>query len=124
MHYALSFKYPRRFFIAAMALVFALGTTASARAQTTVEDESCDTIQGTIHVADDAPDKQSLAKIIPQQADEAAVGALPGATVQDTDLEEEDDYLVYEVELDLNGEEYEAYVDAGSGDVLCLERDD
>lgn len=110
--------------LSAMALLVTLGLATVAHAQTEVQVESCDRIQGTIQVADDAPNKQAMTEITPEQAGEAAVAALPGATVQDIDLEEEDNYLVYEVDLVLNGQEYEAYVDAGSGAVLCMERED
>ena len=114
----------------ALAFLVTLGTATSAHAQAdtltraNAPAESCDRVEGTIQVADDAPNMQAMAKITLEQASEAAIAALPGATVQDTDLEEEDGYLVYEVDLALNGQEHEAYVDAGSGAVLCMERED
>jgi hypothetical protein len=40
------------------------------------------------------------------------------------ELDEEEGYLVYEVDLKMGNEEYEVYVDAGSGKVLCTERED
>lgn len=107
--------------LAALALLLALGST-SAVAQTNVQDD-CDRLQGTVQVADDAPNKEELAEVTHEQAAEAALAALPGASVQDTDLEEEDGFLVYEVDLILDRQEHEAYVDAGSGAVLCMERD-
>lgn len=108
---------------AALAFLLTLGLAPMAHAQADVQDD-CDRIQGTIQVADDAPNMNEMAQVTPEQAAEAAVAALPGATIQDTDLEEEDNYLVYEVDLLLNDQEHEAYVDAGSGAILCIERDD
>ena len=55
--------------------------------------------------------------------------AVPGATVTDVDLDEEDGFLVYEIDLWQDGGpgagpvEFDVTVDAGSGDVLCTERD-
>jgi len=106
---------------ATLAVFLALGST-SAVAQVSVQD-NCPRLQGTIQVDDDAPNKAELARVTHERAAEIALAALPGATVQDTDLEEEDGFLVYEVDLILDRQEYEAYVDAGSGEVLCLERD-
>ena len=114
----------------ALALLVALGTATPAYAQADAPAradalaESCDRVEGTIQVADDARNMQAMAKVTHEQASEAALAALPGATVQDTDLEEEDGYLVYEVDLVMNGQEHDAYVDAGSGAVLCMERED
>ncbi len=106
---------------ATLAVFLALGSTGAV-AQVSVQDD-CSRLQGTIQVADDAPNRAELTRITHEQAAEAALAALPGATVQDTDLEEEDGFLVYEVDMILDRQEYEAYVDAGSGNVLCLERD-
>ena len=108
--------------LAALAFLLVAGA-APALAQVEVQDD-CDSIQGTVQVADDDADKQDLARVTPEQAAEAATAALSGATARDTDLEEEDGFLVYEVDLLLDSEEYDAYVDAGSGEVLCLERED
>ena len=49
--------------------------------------------------------------------------AAPGATVTGLDLDEEDGYLVYDVELTQDRTEFDVVVDAGSGEVLCSERD-
>ena len=106
-----------------LALLFTLGTVASARGQTEIQDD-CDIVESTIRVTDDDPNEDELARITHDDARAAALAALPGATIEDSDLEEEDGYLVYEVELALNDEEFEAYVDAGNQAVLCIERDD
>lgn len=109
---------------ATLAILLALGSSTAAYAQTDIQVDACNQIVGTVEVADDAPDKQALAEVTAEQAGQAAVAALPGSTITETDLEEEDGYLVYEVDLVLNDQEHEAYVDAGSGEVLCLERED
>lgn len=87
--------------------------------------DDCGPIQGTIQVADDAPytTKMELARITEAQAREVALGVVAGATVQDVDLDEEDGFLIYEVDLVQDGQEHDVYVDAGSGEVLCTERD-
>lgn len=108
--------------LAILALILVFGS-APAVAQAEIQDD-CDRIQGTVRVADDAQNTADLARVTHEQAAEAAVAALPGATVQDTDLEEEDGFLVYEVDLLLDRQEYEAYVDAGTAEVLCMERED
>ncbi|HLT46417.1 MAG TPA: PepSY domain-containing protein [Rubricoccaceae bacterium] len=102
-------------------LVLVVGLSATAAAQAT---EDCGPIQGTITVADDASDFAAMAQVTEAQAQEAALGAVAGATVVDVDLEEEYGFLVYEVDLTLDGQEREVYVDAGSGAVLCVETED
>jgi hypothetical protein len=102
--------------------VLALGLSGAVYAQ---PDDDCGPIQGTIQVAhDDAPGVADLARVTPDQAREAALGAVPGAQVTDVDLEEEDGFLVYEVDLLHDGRETDVYVDAGSGEVLCVDRED
>jgi uncharacterized membrane protein YkoI len=115
----------KRFFgpkalLAAAALAFALHGAASA--QHTGDD--CGPLQGTISVSDDAPDRAALARITEDQAREAALRAVAGTTVSEADLDEEDGYLVYEIDLVVGANEHEVYVDAGSGEVLCVDRED
>jgi len=77
------------------------------------------TFVGSIKVVDPEPtDLTTLAKITAEQAGTAAVTTAPGATVTKVDLDAEDGYLVYTVELD-NGTE--VTVDAGDGTVLLTE---
>lgn len=83
----------------------------------------CAQIQGTIPVADDAPVDPAMAQVSREAAESAALRTVPDATVVDTDLEEEDGFLVYEVDLVQDRVEYDVIVDAGSGEVLCSERD-
>jgi uncharacterized membrane protein YkoI len=61
---------------------------------------------------------QALAKITPQQAQQAAQAAL-GGTARSVKLDEEDGNLVYKVKI----AQTEAAVDAGNGKVLYTEKD-
>lgn len=71
---------------------------------------------------------QPTPDITPGEARAAALEAYPGATVDEVELEDdEEEYagLVYEVELTLTGgEEVEVIVDAETGEVLATERED
>lgn len=82
-------------------------------------DVECGPVQGSLLAADAA----SGARTSVQEARAAALVAVPGATVTDADLDEEDGFLVYEVELRHHRDEFDVVVDAGTGDVLCTERD-
>jgi uncharacterized membrane protein YkoI len=62
---------------------------------------------------------QSRATITSTQAEAAALTANPGTTATDTELDNEDGFLVYSVELD-NG--IEVKVDPGNGKVLHTEQ--
>ncbi|MDT0630814.1 PepSY domain-containing protein [Rubrivirga sp. S365] len=106
--------------ISAAALAFALAPAASA--QTTPLDE-CGPLQGTIRVADGDLIQPDMARVSPEDASDAALRAVPDATVTEIELEEEDGFLVYEVDLWRDGVEFEVEVDAGTAEVLCAERD-
>ena len=112
---------------AAAALALALSTAASAQtasdqvSSTPVAD--CGPITGTIRLADDAPVTADMARVTADDARAAALRAVPGATVTDLDLDDEDGYLVYEADLWRDGVELDVTVDAGSGEVLCTEQD-
>lgn len=108
----------------AIVLTFSLGACAAIGNPLDAGDDPCDDLQGTIQVADDATNMTELARVSEAQARDAALATLSGANVTEIDLDEEDGYLVYEVDLTVNNEEHEVYVDAGSGDVLCSERED
>lgn len=85
-------------------------------------DVACGPVVGTLPVADghESPDR---ARISTADARAAALVAVPGAAVTDVDLDEEDGFLVYEVELSHDRHAFDVVVDAGSGEVLCTERD-
>ena len=101
---------------ALLALLF-FHPTASA------QDDDDAEIRGTIHVERGA-DLASLAKISAAEARLAALKAFPGADIDEVELENEDGFLVYEVELTTNGEEMEVLIDAGDGSLLKSERED
>lgn len=100
-----------------VAALFGFGATAQAQSA------DCGPLQGTIQIADDDLVRPGLATVTPAQARAAALRAVPNATVTDVDLEEEGGFLVYEVDLVQNRTEFDVYVDAGSGEVLCVKRD-
>lgn len=74
---------------------------------------------GTVSVPDPEPaDLGTLAKITVDEAQAAALAANPGTTVTKVELDNENGYLVYGVELS-NGSDVK--VDAGNGSVLHTE---
>ena len=108
--------------LALLPLALGLAACDSGSSDDDVSDAECGPVTGTIAVADSevSPD---LAQITPDEAGAAAVASAPGAVVTDVDLDEEDGFLVYEVDLLLNGAELDVIVDAGTGAVLCSARD-
>ena len=84
-------------------------------------DAECGPVAGTVRVADG--DRPALARISEDDARAAALVAVPPAAVVEVDLDEEDGFLVYEVALRHDREEFDVVVDAGTGEVLCTERD-
>ncbi len=85
-------------------------------------DIDCGPVVGTVAVADGRA-SADLARVSVGDARAAALVAVPGAVVTDVDLDEEDGFLVYEIELAHNRQERSVIVDAGTGTVLCTERD-
>lgn len=71
--------------------------------------------------ADEATALQGEATITAAEAEAAALAANPGATVLKTELDNENGYLVYSVELD-NG--MDVKVDAGNSAILATEQDE
>ena len=64
---------------------------------------------------------EGLARIDRAAAEKAALGAVPGE-VKETELENENGFVVYEVEVaGKDGELHEVVVDAGNGKVLAQE---
>lgn len=121
--------------LAAAALTLALVAAPAAQAQVTdttmqmqaqampnVQD-SCDDFMGTIETDNDDAEAAAMAQVTEEQARDAALLAFAGATLDDIDIDEENGYLVWEVDIDMGNEDYEVYVDAGTGEVLCTERD-
>lgn len=83
-------------------------------------------IKGTIPVEKGVKESalMDMAKITLEQARDAALAAVPGATFKEGDLETEDGFLVYEIELIENGKEVDVLVDAGDASVLEVDYDD
>ncbi len=67
------------------------------------------------------PPTPSQATITPEQAQDAALAANPGATVVNVDLDNEGGAPIYEVELDSG---LDVKVDANSGAILSAEQED
>jgi uncharacterized membrane protein YkoI len=67
-----------------------------------------------------------MAKISPEEAVEKALIALRSASVEEVELEIQDGYLVYDVEVHLGAEnvELELAIDAGDGSVLAAAVED
>lgn len=78
----------------------------------------CGPITGTVPAS-----RASAALVTVDDARAAALVAVPGAAVIEADLDEDDGFLVYEVDLAHDRHEIEVLVDAGTGDVLCIDRD-
>ncbi len=83
----------------------------------------CGPIQGTIAVAPDASITPDMARVTEADARATALRAVPGATITEIDLEEEDGFLIYDVDLVAGTVETDVAIDAGSGAVLCVELD-
>ncbi|PAP74203.1 PepSY domain-containing protein [Rubrivirga marina] len=86
-------------------------------------DVECGPVTGTVRVADGDRLSPALARISEDDARAAALVAVPPAAVTSVDLDEEDGFLVYEVGLRHDRDEFDVVVDAGTGEVLCTERD-
>ncbi len=75
--------------------------------------------------ADETKALEGLAKISAADAEKAAVAAVPGGTVNSTELGNENGSVVYEVDMtDANGTALEVKVDAGNAEVLDQSADD
>ncbi|MDE0803517.1 MAG: PepSY domain-containing protein, partial [Acidimicrobiales bacterium] len=110
-------------------------TDPTVESTTAEQDESQDpNLNGSIQTpedeslseADEAKALEGLAKISPADAEQAALAAVPGGTVNGAaSLENENGSVVYEVDVtDANGQSVEVKVDAGNGDVLDQEAGD
>ena len=85
---------------------------------TGASDVDCGPVTGTVPV-----DQNSVPLVSVDDARAAALVAIPGAAVTEADLDDEDGFLVYEIGLAHDRQEIEVVVDAGTGDVLCTDRD-
>lgn len=81
---------------------------------------------GSVRVSDDQPDSRlvKLAKLSRAQAEDAALQHTPGKVIG-TELEEENQFLVWQVEvLAKDATTKELTIDAGNGKVLAMEQGD
>lgn len=125
--------------VAASVLTVSAGTAiaASQQSQDTgkqdAQEEQDSAIKGTIPAPEakgeenDAAETkrlEGLAKIDKAAAEKAALDAVPG-TVKETQLQDDDGFVVYEVKVaGKDGKPHEVKVDAGDGTVLGQEADD
>lgn len=74
--------------------------------------------------AEEAAALEGLATITPEEAEAAALAAVPG-TASEVELDDEDGFVVYEIEVNAaDGSVTEVLVDAGDGSVLAQEAED
>lgn len=86
--------------------------------------EQDDATEGASSEAGEAAALASLATVTPGEAEAAAIGAVPG-TAGPAQLENENGYVVYGVEITTaDGSIVEVAIDAGTGDVLAQQSDD
>lgn len=118
--------------VAATGVVAANAASGTSSASQSEKGEANDApIKGSISVAEpaqeesDAAEAAKLAKLATvdkKAANAAAVDTVPGSSVVETDLEEEDGFLVYEVDVkDTAGVTTEVIIDAGNTKVLASE---
>ncbi|WP_187254665.1 PepSY domain-containing protein [Alkalicoccus halolimnae] len=58
-----------------------------------------------------------------EEAEKTALAAFSGGKVDDSELEKNDGRLVYEIEVEINDEDGDVYIDAESGEILHIESD-
>lgn len=74
--------------------------------------------------SDDRYEELQEVNITVEESKEIALERIPG-TIDEVELENEDGYLFYEVEVDAaGGDEYEILIDAQTGEVIDVEGDD
>lgn len=120
----------RKQLIFGAAAVVALGAGGAGIAVAQSRGDSRPTYTSSITVADTGGQDEGadaalapLAKVSPDQAKEAALGAVPG-TAGKVELENENGNVVYGVEVTTAGRErFDVKVDAGTGKVLAQEAD-
>lgn len=101
----------------------ALALTAAACADGTV---STPAERPVISIAEASPGLAARAAISGDSALAIARTRVPNGEVVEAELEEEDGVLVYEFEIRIEGESahYDVIVDASTGDVVAVERDE
>lgn len=111
--------------LAAVGVIALVGVTA-AFVPAGGDDDGDENIRGSVAVPEGIDPEyeaalRSLAQIDRSAAENAALEAVPG-TVDETELEAENSFVVYEVEVEgEDGETREVMVDAGNGEILGQE---
>jgi uncharacterized membrane protein YkoI len=108
-----------------LAALAVAGTSSVALAENDSEQEAKPTYHASIQVPAKLESEaalQKLAKVTREDAARIAQGSAPG-TVVETKLENEDQNLVYTVEISSGGKTSEVIVDAGNGKVLAVNPD-
>jgi hypothetical protein len=107
-----------------LGFAYALGATgllvAGTQSRATLPEEPT---HGSIRLSDDASHSSmlNLAKLSAAQAQEAATERASGKIIE-TELEEEDGFLFWEVKvLGNDGTKREVYIDAGNGEVVAID---
>ncbi len=65
-----------------------------------------------------------LSKISQTEAESAALAAAPGGTVRKAKLDDENDHLVWKIDVAHNGQMIELAVDPGNGQILAAEAEE
>lgn len=73
---------------------------------------------------DDRDDSYPAAKISLEEAEKIALKEVANGTITDVELDMENGLLVYEIEVEKKWLEYDLVIDANTGDVLHVEKED
>lgn len=73
---------------------------------------------------DDSDDSYPAAKISLEEAEKIALKKVANGTITDVELDRENGLLVYEIEVEKKWLEYDLVIDANTGDVLHVGKDD
>lgn len=99
-------------------------TTVTGTVQAPPEETAPDGTEVEMTDAEEAAALEGLATITPEEAEAAALAAVPG-TASEVELDDEDGFVVYEIEVNAaDGSVTEVLVDAGDGSVLAQEAED
>ena len=113
----------------AIAAISTLGATLAVAGTTVLNGQYPDEVKSSSiklprSNAEDQASLQALSKISQAEAEATALVAAPGATLQKTKLDDEDDYLVWKVDVMHNNQGIELAIDPGTGKVLAAEAED
>ncbi len=113
--------------LALITLATALGSTLAAAAPDTTYRLPHEVKTGSIRVTENSQEDQAsllkLARITRQQAESAALAVQPGKVVK-TRLDDEEGYLVWQIDVRHDNRSTEFSVDAGNGKVIAAEAEE